>query len=173
MLKLVHGQSQMEIEPSLPVPRIRHRRKLPGEEAEDTPIFDVVQRFKVEFFYTLVDTCSSQIKTRFKDLHSFASKFSILYPTEFKSKSSAELEKQINELATIYQDDIDMHDVQSEFRVLKQHQALVNASTMTHGFFKNFIANGLEHAYPNVCTLYRLFLTLPITSVTVERSMSI
>ena len=66
-----------------------------------------------------------------------------------------------------------MDDVLSEFNVLRKQQELVADIDLTpQGVFKRLISSGLQIAYPNVCTLYRIFLTLPITSATVERSMS-
>ena len=121
----------IEIEPPLPVPRIRCRRKFPGE---DTLIIDVVERFKVEFFYTLLHNCASQVTARFEDLQAFVLNFSILNPVEFEGKLSAELEKQLNELTKIYQDDINMHDVQSECRVIKQQQCINNNTWLFHNF---------------------------------------
>lgn len=32
--------------------------------------------------------------------------------------------------------------------------------------------NGLQDAYPNICTAYQIFLTLPVTSASCERSFS-
>ena len=67
------------------------------------------------------------------------------------------------------------HDIQAEFQVMVEYcQTLVDdINTVTpHQLFMKLVNTGLQDAYPNTCTLYRIFLTLPVTSTTVERSMS-
>lgn len=145
---------------------------MPGELAMDEPIDNPVNRFKVEFFYALIDRCSSQIKERFSDLHTFVLKFNVLHPKEFIAMTDAEVERELSALADIYSDDIDITDIHSEFNVLRKHQELIAAGLTPQDLLKKLISTGVEIAYPNVCTLYRIFLTLPITSATVERSMS-
>ena len=165
--------TELEIEPVLPSGRVQRRKQMPGELAMDEPICDPKNKFKAEFFYALIDRFSSQIQERFSDLHAIASKFNVLYPNEFLTMSDSSFEHELSALADMYNEDVDMDDVLSEFNVLRKQQELVADIDLTpQGVFKRLISSGLQIAYPNVCTLYRIFLTLPITSATVERSMS-
>ena len=166
---------ELGITASFPQHRSRRRKHLPGEVTRDEPITDPLQKFKVEFFNVIVDTCVTQINTRFADFHEYASKFALLSPKVFMALTNQQRRSQLGVLAKIYNMDIDEHDIQAEFQVMVEHcQTLVDdiKTATPHQLFVKLVNTGLQDAYPNICTLYRIFLTLPVTSTTVERSMS-
>ena len=39
---------------------------------------DPLLKFKVEYFYPIVDVCVTQLHDRFEDFHNYASKFAVL-----------------------------------------------------------------------------------------------
>ena len=70
--------SQVDINASLPSVRIRRRKLQPGETATEQLMTDPLLRFKVEYFYPIVDVCVIQLHDRFEDFHNYASKFAVL-----------------------------------------------------------------------------------------------
>ena len=83
---------------------------------------DPLLRFKVEFFYPIVDVYVTQLlHDRFEDFHNYASKFTVLLPSVFLKLSKSDLQCELNCLTEIYEDDVDASDVVAEFWVLKQH----------------------------------------------------
>ena len=122
-----------------------------------------------------MDTCVTQINTRFADFHEYTSKFASLSPKVFMALTNQQRKSQLGVLAKINDMDINEHDIQAEFQVMVEHCQTLDddINTVTpHQFFVKLVNTGLQDAYPNICTLYRIFLTLPVTSTTVERSMS-
>ena len=59
-------QSVSMVTTSLPSVRIRRRKLQPGETATEQPMTDPLLRFKVEFFYPIVDVCVTQLHDRLK-----------------------------------------------------------------------------------------------------------
>jgi len=49
----------------LPKSRIRKKKKMPGEECEDEPIVDPLQKFKVDTYYRSIDVISQELRDRF------------------------------------------------------------------------------------------------------------
>ena len=75
--------SQVDINASLLSVRIRRRKLQPGETATEQPMTDPLLRFKVEFFYPIVDVCVTQLHDRFEEFHNYASKFAVLLHSVF------------------------------------------------------------------------------------------
>ena len=85
-------------------------------------------------------------------------------------------EERLRKLCDVYAKDIELKSVLFEYPALM--------STL-HGIFKTgkdlpksndvlafLIETGMENLFPNMCTLYRIFLTTPVSSVHAERSFN-
>ena len=95
--------------------------------------------------------------------------FSALEPKNYKKPG---IKNELMNLCTFYKDDVNLKDVLS---------ALVST---IHGIFKNstsdllkakdvlkfLIDAGMYIIFPNMCTLYRIYLTVPVTSANAERT---
>ena len=138
-------------------------------------IDDFYKYLKCDVFYPMHDRILNELEIRFDDILKTCQLFSALEPKTFLKKGNDE---QLKHLCNTYEKDIDSTSVQFEY------PALMNT---LHGIFKNdkqkdmpelnevlafLIDTGMENIFPNICTLYRIFLTIPVSSAHAERSFS-
>ena len=156
--------------------RVRKRKLFHDEVATDepVPISDSRTRFKEQTFFHILSVFDTQFETRFKDLRNTACKFQVLNEKYFFDKNSIQ---RINELAEFYSEDLDAECVEREYCSFRDVYKQLFPSPDGGGFttaeiLPFLIANDLHEAYPNVATLYRIFLTVPISSAQAERTFS-
>ena len=72
-------------------------------------------------------------------------------------------------LSKYYSDDVNNSLIVSEYRIFSRQSFPIHE---LHMVFLHMVQNGLTSVYPNLSILYRLVLTLPVTSASCERSFS-
>ena len=82
----------------------------------------------------------------------------------------------INRLANFYQNDINCNDVISEYisfrHVYKDIFPNASDGLKANEVLTFLIANNIQGVFPNISTLCKLFLTLPVSGAKAERSFS-
>ncbi|XP_046662950.1 uncharacterized protein LOC124355840 [Homalodisca vitripennis] len=124
------------------------------------------ERFRTGVFIAIVDNIASQLKRReaYKNLDTI---FKILQNLE--EKNSKEVACKL--LGEVYKNDIDGQDFAQECNHFKQYMVLENLSKIKE-MYAHIKSNRLENTFPNLEVALRIFLTLPLTNCTAERSFS-
>ena len=167
--------------------RVYKRKRFHDEGAEDIQISDSRKKFIVQTYLVSLDSVITSTNTRFEHFRDVSSKFCCLDPKHFASDDSL---KHLEQLALTYSDVIESGaEVVQEFVSFRTfYQEVFSVSGVSRGvsseeeplemavtinsILKFMIANDLCSMYPNLSTLYRIFLTLPISSAGAERSFS-
>ena len=161
----------------------RHRkRKIFHEEiAEDEAVFDARKKFIVESYLVSLDSVINSTSKRFQNFKNVASKFSCLDPKHFKKTLDEDNVNKLECLADTYSDAIDskteivqeFHSFKDMFKEIMSSKTNSSVEKLTiNNVLKFMRANDMCSIYPNLSTLYHIFLTLPISSAGAERSFS-
>ncbi|XP_065654969.1 uncharacterized protein LOC136081569 [Hydra vulgaris] len=121
------------------------------------------------------DSILTQIEWRFEAMSAVSSDFDFLNGHSLSKSSVDELKTKAKNLSKIYKTDLDSSDFQSEMASFKYQ-----AAAMMENFEKSSPMDilqlihkySLADAYPNTAIAIRIFLTLPVTFATCERSFS-
>uniref|UniRef100_H2ZYG6 TTF-type domain-containing protein n=1 Tax=Latimeria chalumnae TaxID=7897 RepID=H2ZYG6_LATCH len=130
------------------------KNKFNDENLEDCPIKDARQKFKLEtYFYLLM----------------VASKFNALNPKTFDDKHAEININAIKDLALFYNSDINEEDLLEEV----SKNILSTGTVLPMNEVLSFLlANDMKKVFPNVCILYQIYMTLPVSSANAEHSFS-
>ena len=93
--------------------------------------------------------------------------FSALHPQKLSSDNSSS----IAQLGEFYKHDLDSVSLVAEFELFRRHSEFRGCKSIVE-VLKVLNLRQLTCAYPNVACLYKLCLTLPVTTATTERSFS-
>lgn len=156
--------------------RIRKIKRLFTYEQDDEPINlnkTPEEKFKIEYFYQIVDTAIQSMELRFQQFEEYSNMFGFLYsPEKLRSISENDLMKCCFDLDISLRDgekhDIDGAELFSELKILRQMiPKEINTSIEVLQFIKD-----LQNPFPNATVSYRILLTIPITVASAERSFS-
>ena len=119
----------------------------------------------------------AEIDDRFHDFSKMCAMFSALDPNNCRKEGN---EEQLIKLCYHYANDVDVRDVLSEYSTLMStiHEIFTKgADADTHlletkDVLAFLIDVGMDNLFPNMCILYSIFLTIPVTSAQAERSFS-
>lgn len=153
--------------------RQRKKKKLFDYESPDEPILEPKQKFKVQCYFTVLDSAIASIEERFTQLKSHNDNFHFLYNiAKEKSTSQERLLKECMKLESSLTDskgdcDIDGKELYEELVALREviHQESSMADVLEH-----ILRNG--NYAPNTSVALRILLTLPVTVASGERSFS-
>ena len=93
--------------------------------------------------------------------------FSALHP----SKLSTDNTSGIKTLGEFYKNDLDHVSLLAEYQVFRCHAEFQSCDSIS-AVLQLLCKKNLVTAYPNIACLYRLCLTLPVTTASAERSFS-
>lgn len=130
--------------------------------------------FRINVYYCCLDILISQTKQRFQSLCDLSNIFEILQPDKLLSFSNEVIKKEAAKLASKYDNDmkVDLYDqliaLKSCFK--SEIQKIHTIKKLAKLLLINF--NSLAFSFPEVITACLLFLTLPVTTATAERSFS-
>lgn len=164
--------------------RVRKRKRLPGE-AEDEPQ-SAAKKFKVNVFYSSIDTCLTQLTERFGQNRKLLTSFDILTPSSLVNSEPSEdkLQNLVNIYGTTLGEilpDIDPLRISHEFEDWRDHVIDHFEDIFPNGkpeeativdLHKYLYNTQLCLTFPNVDKLYQIFLTIPTTTAANERSFS-
>nr|CAI5833787.1 unnamed protein product [Callosobruchus analis] len=156
------------------VTRFRKKKRQFSYEGKDEPIEDPKQRFKITFYFPILDTPISSVKERFNQLQEINSKFGFLYhidaledkPTKYVQEQCLKLEKA---LATDHLKDIDAMELCGEVQAISRR---VKKQSTPKDVLDLILEGDMEENFPNVYVALRILLTLPVSVASGERSFS-
>lgn len=144
------------------------------ELAEDERLTDTKRKIEVTVFNANLDIIISQLNTRFKSMNYVVEKFSFLHPKLLSQLSISDIMLKATALQNCYEKDFSS-SLSTQLvclqTALKEELQRLNSIKE----FANFliIQNSCTASnFPDVCTALVLFLTLPVTVSTSERSFS-
>ncbi|KAG8434798.1 hypothetical protein GDO86_012953 [Hymenochirus boettgeri] len=155
--------------------RVRHKKRHFDYEARDEPIADPQQKFKVNFFYKVLDCVWRSLEDRFEQIKEHSRMFGFLYSIQNVTEiSREEVKQQCDQLEKALshgeQRDIDAADLCYELCVLSSHLP-TNCNT-PRTVLDYIYKNKMSSMFPNMCIALRILLTLPVTVASGERSFS-
>jgi hypothetical protein len=144
------------------------------ELCQDERLKDPEQLFRNDVFYGSLDIISNQLRHRFEGLKKVVSSFDILQPKTLLSLSDSELEQKADEFVNLFRSDVSpsfVSEILSVRSALRKEIEKVN----TIKDLANLLVvdnSALSSSFPEVCTALMLFMTLPVTVASAERSFS-
>lgn len=155
--------------------RGRKRKKSWSERETHEPELeekDSFQCFKINVFYVVLDEIISDLLVRFESLSKINDLFSVLWMGH--SLTESEIEKQASNLAACYPTDIEI-DLIEELKSMKViYASNLGESTLSPLELLNALkSNHIQELFPNIVTALRIFLTIPSTVASAERSFSV
>lgn len=162
------------ITPRFEAKRICTVRKHFDELCVDERLEDLEERFKINVFYRCLDIIVNQLSNRFQGLNRVVQRFEIIQPAVLVSASDDDLFKAASNLQQKYEKDLSSTfagQLLSFRSALKEDiQKLSSVKDLAHLLLVENSA--LSSNLPDVCTALLLFLTLPVTVASAERSFS-
>ena len=161
--------AELEIDEPLLLPKRRRVStrvdETPGNQFHHQSAKDY---YRVEFYYGTLDLMLNGLKTRFSHAScEILRAFAALHP----SKLSADNNSGMMTLGDFYKNDLDQASLLAEYQVFRRHAEFHTCASISE-VLQLLCQKNLLTAYPNVACLYRLCLTLPVTTASAERSFS-
>lgn len=122
-------------------------------------------------FTVTVDTCIAQLEIRFQSFRTIRSRFGFMMPCELNQISDEQLRCSATEFAKIYEGDVS-EDVVGQFLTLRSCSGEATRFRSPRDVLQFIVENKLQSTLSDVVTCYMLFLTLPVTVASCERSFS-
>jgi len=159
------------IKSELKIKRTIKRKVMSGENSSGEDIS--ADQFLTLEYYKVLDNMMAQMKWRFKQLSNIADDFQFLSAHSLSVTPVEKLKKYAADFAIKYNEDID-HEIINEIEFFKyQVKAILPDLNATALNILNAIKKyELDSTCPNLMTAYRLFLTMPVTVASGERSFS-
>jgi len=154
--------------------RVSRVKKFFDELSRDSRLESPEKRFQVEVFNTVIDITTSQLKVRFQSLRDTDALFQCIKPNIIMEKSVDELLELSKVLVKEYADDIS-DELCDQMMLLKLTLGVKLADVKTIRELAEFLL--IKHAelsssFSEVITACLLYLTLPVTVASAERSFS-
>ena len=190
--KILKESSILALKYGLPVSFVEKRtRRVPrffDEEATDEPIIDAETKFRVELFFPIIDIITLKLEERFKGRHFVAKTFNFLSPKYLLKMTSDEIHKAAKDFIEIYQFDMcskneqpqdyckDLSEEILSYRVcfredlieMEDGKRIRSAADV----LKHLCENEITSSFSKFVSAIALFLSLPVTVATAERSFS-
>ena len=146
-----------------------------GELSQDERIEDPEKRFEVESFNPIMDIILARLEERFKSFKCVVNKFRVLNPNFLRNASDEKIIELSEILCEEYNDDLNSMFFPSEmlsFRKVMSDE--INSANDIKDLAISLICgpSSLTASLQGVVDAYILFLTLPVTSATNERTFS-
>lgn len=156
--------------------RQRKVKRFYDELSEDFRFNEPSEKFRITVFNASLDVQISQLKTRFVSMRKIKDNFSFLNPSTLIDSSEREIEKSARQLCDKYENDLsnclieEIASLKCTVSKVITSRKLKTISDLAQFLFIDYkiLASNL----PNVCTALILYLTLPVTSASAERSFS-
>lgn len=154
--------------------RARKVKRHFDELCEDSRLSDAESNFRVNVFNACLDIIIQQLSQRFTSLHGTANMFEAIHPNTLLQAQDEELHQAARRLTEHYSRDIapsfpgQLLSFRTCFRdQIPKHKSVADLAKM-------LIVNhpAVTSTFSEVCTAFLLFLTLPVTVATAERSFS-
>lgn len=128
-------------------------------------------KFKISVFYFILDSVIGGLQHRFNSVQKINDRFSFLW--SFRSLDTETLLKVTKEFVAIYK-----ADVGEEFVQEMEHLKCIDRGNLEGveeplELLNKITSMNLEPVFPNICTALRIFLTIPVTVASAERSLNV
>lgn len=164
------------IEPSMPVHRQRRVKTFFDELSSDSNFKDPLISFKVNVFLKSVDIVIAQLSQRFHSMFTITETFNFLKPDKLVNFTDQELVAASTLFYEKYKTDVNyslVNELLCFRNLIKEDIKNKNISKIRDLAHYLLIENKMiACSVPNVCTAFLMFLTLPVTVATSERSFS-
>nr|XP_014351266.1 PREDICTED: zona pellucida sperm-binding protein 4-like [Latimeria chalumnae] len=155
----------------------RHKKKQFDYEAEDEPIQDPELDYKVNCFYSILDTAHTSVSERFQQLHEVCQSFHFLYDITGLNNLSAtvgvELLKKCKDLQVYLSygnnADIDALELFDELTTLSR---IVESRKSPFEVLQYLAHNNLINTFPNTSIALCILTTIPVSVASGERIFS-
>lgn len=137
----------------------QHRGNAPAESIED--------HYRVNLFLPFIDHVTTELRTRFAESTEPALLAALLVPTELPQLS----EEREDRLLLWYKEDLPFPDTAKQEIHKWKHHFLNHAGNLP-ATAKETLQSGFWGFYPNIQQMLSLYLTLPVTTCSCERSFS-
>jgi hypothetical protein len=121
------------------------------------------------------DAIMGELEERYAPTYEIVGLFKSVLGKQSLKATTDEINEKISNLCKIYSSDIDEIELKNEISAFKYVLQEICKNLPNYSIcsiFKEFTNLNLNVAYPNIDILFRLFLILPPTSVSCERSFS-
>ena len=164
--------SELDVETKFKEKRVARKKRMAGEQSRDERVDDPTRRFKCETYFPVLDTLVTQLDERFNDFCNTVSYFYCLDPAQISEDNKESFER----LCDIYKNDINTEEAIVEYDTFIDVYASIRPSLSSELQLKDvlpfLIEKQMAPGLPNLSILYKIYLTLPVTSATAERSFS-
>lgn len=145
------------------------KRKIPFDESvENDTILCGRKSFIVNVFYVVCDVLIVEMEKRAEAYNSILAHFKFIFDTNI---STVERDLCIDRLLELYKEDIDTSLFKEEFIQFQSFAKEMKLSNPEDMY--KLIIDGLSSTFPNVETILKIFLTIPICNASGERSFSV
>lgn len=153
--------------------RRRKVKKFVDELCEDQVTTIPEEKFKTSIFYRLIDIASNQVINRFKGMSEISKRFKVLQPKVLISLTDEEIYHQAKLLNGFYDDFTDNLGSQlASVKFCLKNELAELDQVLDFADLLLVRNSNLSSSFPDVCTAIFLFLTLPVTTASCERSFS-
>lgn len=153
--------------------RIRIKKQF-DELCEDERLNDPERFFKVNIFYGCLDIIVAQLSNRFKSLDATVKKFKAILPSTLVTATDDQLYEEAEQLIKYFSKDFtgSFSGQLLAFRACLKPD--ISKLSTVEDLAKLLITENsvLSSSFPEVCTAIILFLSIPVTVATAERSFS-
>jgi hypothetical protein len=144
--------------------KVRPPQRLDDENGSNNVNFSAQENFKISCFYAICDTLIVQLRSRMSVYEGIAKRFSCLFESEKKAAhKNAEL------LQSFYSSDLEVSFPDEYIQFL----SIVDKESSVTDKLKKIKKGGISDTFANVETALKLFLTLPVSNCSGERSFSL
>ena len=134
--------------------------------------FTAEEHFKINIFYKSLDSLLVQLSERFKVVDMIARRFEfIINPPS--DPSAEKIQEQAKCLADCYPNDIIKRDLEEELRHFVKFFDILGTSSKRNralSIINHIYEKKLECLYPQICICLRIFLSIPVSVASGERS---
>lgn len=133
-------------------------------------------KFKTEFFDNILMELIKEMESRFQILSSTSADFGFLWGSKLNVTEKSDLQKCVQDLVLKYDKDFDGPTFFKEVEFLKSAVEPFMQKPLQKSIpldvLNVLVCNGLQGQFVNCSTALRIFLTLPVSVATNERSFS-
>lgn len=130
--------------------------------------------FKVKVFHGILDIMILQLESRFAGTKKITSLFKVVYPSSLLELRETEINIEVSRLVEAYPEDLS-NALATELVMLKSSMSdKLKEMSSVRQLATCLLVDYKEVAssFPNICVLLRIFLTIPVTVASAERSFS-
>ncbi len=151
----------------------RFRNGNENELEQITPL----QKFQYEYFDAIMENITEEFQLRFSTMKTTNEQFGIIWGHKLSNFDIEQLISQGNNLANCYAEDLDKNDFVNEIGFLKSAvfpflEEKPLEATSAVDILSILFKHGLADQLPNIVIALKIFLTLPVSVASNERSFS-